>query len=275
MSSKLIPQNPADVMVIRNVTPNVATFSVPFARMGVAQIGGRGTLVKLTSGTLAVFSPVALTDEAKAKVSEMGGNVGYIVALDYEHHIFISEWAKTYPGAKIIGPEGLPEKRAKQTSDPKVAQDEFAVVFTKAGKRDIKISPEFDADFDYEYVDGHANLEIVFFYRPDKVLIQADLFFNLPATEQYSRVPEADRAASKGFISRLADRLQTTQGDATWNKRFVWYLAAKNRPSVAESVKVIDQWDFTTIIPCHGDVMEGDGKAIYRKVFEWYLTGKN
>lgn len=44
MSASLIPANPADLMVIRNVTPNVVTFSVPFARFGRIQIGGRGTL---------------------------------------------------------------------------------------------------------------------------------------------------------------------------------------------------------------------------------------
>lgn len=44
MSGKLIPSNPADVMVIRDVTPNVVTFSVPFKRFGMVPIGGRGTL---------------------------------------------------------------------------------------------------------------------------------------------------------------------------------------------------------------------------------------
>lgn len=44
MSASLIPANPAELMVIRNVTPNVVTFSVPFARFGRIQIGGRGTL---------------------------------------------------------------------------------------------------------------------------------------------------------------------------------------------------------------------------------------
>jgi hypothetical protein len=47
MSSKLVPRNPADVMVIRNVTPNVVTFSVPFSRFNSLQVGGRGTLGKL------------------------------------------------------------------------------------------------------------------------------------------------------------------------------------------------------------------------------------
>lgn len=44
MSSKLIPSDPDHVMVIRKVTPNIATFSVPFSRFGKVKIGGRGTL---------------------------------------------------------------------------------------------------------------------------------------------------------------------------------------------------------------------------------------
>lgn len=271
MSSKLIPSNPDDVMVIRNVTPNIATFSVPFARFGRIKIGGRGTLVKLTSGSLAVFSPVALTEASKAKVAEMGGDVRYIVALDYEHHIFISEWAKEYPQAKIIGPQGLPEKRAKQQDDPKIGSEEFSVIFTKENKHEVRISEEFDADFEYEYVDAHANLEIVFYYKPERIVIQADLLFNLPATEQYSKVPAAEQPAD-GFLGKLFSSIQDVQGDARWLKRFNWYLV-KNRESYGESMKRIVAWDFDTMIPCHGDVMEGNAKDQFRKVFEWHLEG--
>lgn len=46
MSSKLIPSNPADVMVIRDVTPNIVTLSVPFKRFGTLRVGGRGTIGK-------------------------------------------------------------------------------------------------------------------------------------------------------------------------------------------------------------------------------------
>ncbi|KAF7559363.1 hypothetical protein G7046_g4803 [Stylonectria norvegica] len=270
MSSKLIPANPADVMVIRNVTPNIVTFSVPFSRFGTAKIGGRGTLVKLTSGNLAVFSPVALTDAAQARVTEMGGNVGYIVATDFEHHIFISEWAKAYPSAIIIGPEGLQEKRHKAT-DAKIGKEKFGVVFKKDKKRETLISAEFDADFEYEYVDGHPNLELVFYYKPECVLIEADLLFNLPATEQYSKVPASEKPAD-GFVGRLFGGIMNIEGDAKWMKRFNWYTA-KDRNSLNDSVKRIDAWDFTTIIPCHGDVLEGNGKETFRKVFDWHLKG--
>lgn len=137
----------------------------------------------------------------------MDGEVGYIVAPDIEHHIFVSEWARQYPSAKLVGPEGLAEKRAKQRGDPKIGPETFDVVFSKENKRALRIGADFDADFDYEYVDGHANLELVFLYKPDRVLIEADLMFNLPATEQYSRAPEEDRKAA-GLADAMFEGLQ-------------------------------------------------------------------
>lgn len=44
MSGKLIPSDPSAVMVIRDITPNVVTLSVPFSRFGRVHIGGRATL---------------------------------------------------------------------------------------------------------------------------------------------------------------------------------------------------------------------------------------
>lgn len=59
--------------VIRNVTPNVATFSRPFSRFGVFPIGGRSTAIKL-SGDKGVWllASTPLDDETKTKLTEMG-----------------------------------------------------------------------------------------------------------------------------------------------------------------------------------------------------------
>lgn len=47
MTSKLIPSDPAKVMVIRDVVPNtITTLSVPFWRFGAIKVGGRGTIGK-------------------------------------------------------------------------------------------------------------------------------------------------------------------------------------------------------------------------------------
>lgn len=44
MGPVLFPTNPSQVMVIRNVTEDVITMSLPFARFGNLKFGGRGTL---------------------------------------------------------------------------------------------------------------------------------------------------------------------------------------------------------------------------------------
>ena len=217
-----------------------------------------------------MFSPVALTPEVKAKVSELGGDVKYLVALDFEHHIFLSEWATAYPGAKLVGPDGLPEKRLK-SQDEKIGKEPFAVVFDPKNKNQIKIGPDFDQDFEYEYVDAHPNKEIVFVYKPEKILIEADLMFNLPATEQYSRVPAAQKPKG-GILASLGNAIWNTQGEAKGAKRFTWYaLSRRDRTGFNASIQKINSWDFTTLIPCHGDVIEGNAKAVFDKVFEWHL----
>lgn len=41
---QLQPSDPSSMMVIRDITPNITTFSLPFARFGVVKVGGRATL---------------------------------------------------------------------------------------------------------------------------------------------------------------------------------------------------------------------------------------
>ena len=101
----------------------------------------------------------------------MGDHVTYIAALDYEHHIFMTEWAKAFPSAKLLGVEGLPEKREK---DQATAGIKFQYVWTQKNKASMKIDPDFDSEFDYEYVGSHANKELVLVHKRDRTLIEAE-----------------------------------------------------------------------------------------------------
>jgi Domain of unknown function (DUF4336) len=268
-AAKLIPKDPAKVMVFRDITPNMTTMSVPFARFGLLKVGGRATIIKLQTGALAVFSPVALTDDVKSKIKAMGDNVKYISAMDIEHHIFLTPWAKAYPEAAVIGMEGLPEKREK---DPATKGIRFSHVFTKSNKRDMKISEEFDNEFDYEYVHSHVNKELVYYHKPTRTMIEADLIFNLPAHEQYSKSGES---ATSGILTRIFTALMNSRGEVTWQRRFVWYAAGgKDRPGFTDSVKKMKQWDIQRIIPSHGDVMESGAQGIFDKITLWFWQGK-
>lgn len=220
------------------------------------------------SGSLAVFSPTALTDEVKAKVTLMGGELKYIAALDIEHHIYIGPWQKEYPGAKVLGPEGLMQKRKKQHNE-----DVPITEFTAKDKDSIKVDEDFDKNFDVEYVDAHANKELVFNYKPDKTLIEGDLLFNLPATEQFSKTGEP---AASGILTKMFSYFNNTKGTALGQKRFIWYaISAGDRPSYNKSVSKIAKWDFDRIIPCHGDIIETGGKGIFDKIMEWHLSAAN
>jgi len=74
----------------------------------------------------------------------------YLVAPDYEHHISMTPWHKEYPQAKVIGVEGLDEKKKKEDI-------KFDVIFTKDNKHTLKVDEEFDKEFDVEYVPSHGN----------------------------------------------------------------------------------------------------------------------
>ncbi|KAF9266978.1 hypothetical protein L218DRAFT_971331 [Marasmius fiardii PR-910] len=265
MTSKLVPLNPEQVMVIRDIVPNVlTTCSAPFLRFGRVKIGGRGTIVRMNNGSVAVFSPIALTDEVKQKIASMG-EVKYITALDFEHHIFLGPWHKEYPNAKVIGPEGLPEKRDKQGNE-KVP---FSVIFEGSKKSETKVDPEFDAEFDYEYVHVHPNKELVFNHKPTKTLIEADLLFNLPAVEQHEN---SDIDPNSGILTKIFNSLMHTRGQALAQRRVIWYgTSAKDRSTFNESMARINRWDFERLIPCHGQVMEKDGKTIFQKIMKWHL----
>jgi hypothetical protein len=118
-------------------------------------------------------------------------------------------------------------------------------------------------------VPSHINKELVFHHKPTRTLIQADLMFNLPATEQFSRTGVA---ANAGILTKIFGALQSTKGSAVWQKRLVWYgTSSSDRTGFNRSVERINKWGFERIIPCHGDVIEGNGKTVFEKVFGWHL----
>lgn len=221
--------------------------------------------VKLSTGSLAVFSPVSLTPEVRETVQSLGGDVRYIAAPDLQHHLHITAWKNAYPQAQILAPEGLWEKRQKV---PEFKDTPFDHVFRPDGSPHT-ISPEFDAEFDREYVYGHGSRELVFLHRPSRTVIEADLLFNLPANEQYSKTEEA---STGNFLTRLVLPLLSTQAPAIGQRRFAWWiLSAGGRTAFTESVRRISQWDFDRLIPCHGDVIETGAKGVFRDVMSWFL----
>jgi len=251
-------------LVIRTITPQISTLSIPFLRFNRAKFGGRATLLQLSSGSLAVFSPIPLTPDVRAHITQLGGRVGYIIAPDLEHHMQLGPYKSAFPAAVVIAPEGLREKRAKQ-GDQDVPVD---FEFTKENKNSLMLPDELAREVDVEYWDGHSSREIVLLHKPSRTMVEADLLFNLPASEQYSRTGEN---AGKGWATRLAHFFMNTTPGHKGQQRLNWYVLPKDKASFAASARKVAAWDFDRIIPCHGDVIETGGKDVFLRVFAWHL----
>ena len=44
-----------------------------------------------------------LCDKTKAKIKELGGRVSHLVALDILHSLYLKDYHKEYPDAKVLG----------------------------------------------------------------------------------------------------------------------------------------------------------------------------
>ena len=60
----------------------------------------RMAAIGLSDGSLFIWSPIQLTDRLRAEVDAVG-QVRHIIAPNSLHHLFLAEWKRAYPGAKV------------------------------------------------------------------------------------------------------------------------------------------------------------------------------
>ncbi|KAJ3487756.1 hypothetical protein NLI96_g3318 [Meripilus lineatus] len=238
-------------IVIREVTPEITTFSRPFTRFfGAFPMGGRSTAIKLTNGDVWVVASTPLSPETKETVDKMG-KVEYILAADLDHHFFLTEWHNAYPDAKMIGVEGLSEKK----------QAESWKFLGSYGVDEAGTRYGYEDEIEAHYFSGFSKKDVAWFHKSSQTLIVADLIFNLPATEQYSKSRSSSKLAF--FFPRFAP-------DSNFHKNFVWKEGA-NKEAMRQDARTVLEWDFQRIIMCHGDVIEVDAKSAWESAYSKYL----
>ena len=243
--------NPPGKTVVSVLDGYITTFSRPFKRMSLFHIGARSTAVTLSDSTVMLFSPTQYDDITKAKLDSMP-TVSYLVALDEVHYLNIKKYKEVYPKAKVIGPDSLTKAKGVPVDIAFTAQD-----------REKSFGPQ--GEVKAVYFPGFSNKDIAFLHVPTRTLIQADLMFNLPAREQYSQAdsPHVVDSFPTSFFSWMLH-----PGSGT-HKRFLWY--ANKTAEMKRDAKVVSGWDFDRIIPCHGDVIQKDGKKLWDAAYAWFL----
>jgi len=241
----------ASELVIREVKAGIWTFSTPFSRAGIIPFGGRSTACKLSDGSVFLVASTKADDETLTKIREIGP-VKYIVAPDYEHHLNLKDFHKAFPDAKVIGVDGLEQK-------PALAEVKFAGIY---GKDPEGTKYGFEDEISACYFSAFKNKDVAFCHKASKTLIEADLLFNLPPHEQYSK----SKLSAVGWLPILSYIAPFT---AT-HRFFINQLVSDTEVTKVHA-KTVESWDFDTIIPCHGDVVGGNGKAAWQSVWDKFL----
>jgi len=231
----------------KNLAPNLWIVDQPDFNTGLAKIGTRMTVIKLPSGRLFLHSPTRLDDETKRSLDAIG-EVRAVVAPSRAHHIFVGDYMKTWPGAKLYGPPGL--------------VGDIADFRARMGaRRDLKLDAvlgdetqqEWAGEIDQHLFKGATGLnEVVFFHRPSRSAIFTDLVFNVPADFKDARV----------FYTLVGGR-------GRFGPHRLIRMMIRDRKAARESVAKILEWDFDRVIVTHGDVLESGGKAKFAAAFSY------
>lgn len=137
--------------------PTVSFFGFPYpTRMAV---------VRLAERALWVWSPVGLDDALRRDVEALG-SPRFLVAPNKLHHLFLGEWQRAWPEARLYGAPGLARRRPDLRFDAELGDAP---------------PPEWGGAIDQAVVGGSLVMdEVLFFHRPSRTALACDLVQRFP-----------------------------------------------------------------------------------------------
>jgi len=212
--------------------PDVAVFGFHYpTRMAV---------VRLRDGSLFIWSPIKLTDSLRSAV-DAAGEVRHIIAPNSLHHLFLQEWKRAYPGAKVYAPPGLRKRRADIVFDADLGSEP---------------SPDWAEEIDQVLMHGNLiTTEVVFFHAGSATVLFTDLLQQLPA----NRI-----AGWRALVAKL-DLMAGLEPSVPRKFR----LAFTNRRAARDALGHILAWPAEKVLMAHGTPVEKDAPAFLRRAFGW------
>lgn len=202
----------------------------------------RMAVIRLSSGGLFIWSPVALNGALRREVEALGP-VRHIVSPNLLHHLFLEPWKAAWPAAKLWASPGLTIRRKDLRFD---------------GVLGDAPAPDWAEDIDQVLVHGSfAMTEAVFFHRASQTAIFADLIQNFPRT--WFR-------GWRGVLARMDGLVAPHPGaPREWRASFL------DRKAARASIDQILNWPIMQVLIAHGDSVRHDGDLFVRDAFGWLL----
>jgi hypothetical protein len=187
------------------------------------------TVLRLEDGLL-VHSPLPLTSERRGAVLSLG-NVAHLYAPNTFHHLWLGEWSRAFPGARVHAPAALAKKRADLRID-RVHGDGPAA---------------FGGELEEIPIVGFRLAETALVHHESRTAIVTDLVHNVGRpTDTWTRI----YSTMMGFYDRVA------------LSRVLRWTAFDDRGAARRSVDRLLDAPFEGLIVGHGAPMAAHGHAL-------------
>lgn len=232
------------IQVLKPVADGVWIVDGPLIRFKRVPFPTRMTVVRLASGELFLHSPVPV-DEALCRSLDALGPVRHLVSPNAIHYWWIGDWWARYPAALRWASPGVRPAAARHGLD---------------FDRDLEPAApaEWAGEIDQLIVRGSRFLEeVVFFHRPSRTLVLADLIENF----------EAHRIGSRTLrtLMRWAGNVDP-DGKLPIDLRLS-YLG-RHRP-LRRAVDTMLGWQPQRIVLAHGRWYPSNAVAELERAFRW------
>ncbi|MCH9693482.1 MAG: DUF4336 domain-containing protein [Gammaproteobacteria bacterium] len=229
---------------LKPVDQNVWIVDGPIIRFKNVAFSTRMTIVRLGSGELFVHSPTELPAELKSAVDALGV-VRHLISPNKIHYWWIGDWGNAYPDAMKWASPGVRPSALAQGWDFDSDLDETP---DSAWREEI----------DQLIVHGGRFMdEVVFFHKPSRTLILADLIENFE--------PSKVRSAFMRFLLKLAGNTDP-DGKLPIDLRLSYW---GRHDEIGQAVTRMLDWEPERIILAHGRWYQSNGVAELQRAFRW------
>jgi hypothetical protein len=229
--------------MLKQFGPEIWIADGPLVSTGGFHYATRMAVIRLSDGSLFIWSPIQLTDGLRAEVDALG-DVRFLVAPNSLHHLFLDDWRRAYTSAKLYASPGLRKKRKD---------------IDFVGDLSNRPIAEWADDIDQVVMPGNLiTTEVVFFHRKSATVLFTDLVQQFPANWF---------SGWRAIVARLD--LMVGPEPAVPRKFRNTFI---NRRAARVSLARILAWPAEKVLMGHGTPVNQDGQAFIARAFRW-LSG--
>ena len=181
----------------------------------------RMAAIRLSDGSLFVWSSIRLTDSF--------------------HHLFLPEWTRAYPGARVYAPPGLRKKREDVAFDAALGNAP---------------SPDWAKEIDQVLMQGNLiTTEVVFFHVKSGTVLCTDLIQQLPMNSV---------SGWRALVAKL-DLMVGPEPSVPRKFRFAFIF----RRVALDALERVFARPAEKVLMAHGTPVETDARAFLHRAFGW------